>query len=287
MRVHDLVAHNPVFLVAEIGDEERVVGTAFVVGVRSMERSEVIHGYLVTARHCVVQAQQFGRLGVRVNRRANPGAVTTDPRAWEVSGSETFGPLDSWLYHEDVSNDVAVHPFMPPSSDYMFITVEPENCATDAVIERERMGIGDDLIVAGLFPPHTGHTVNRPIVRAGSIAAMPDEPLRDDLSGLSYSAYLAEVRSVGGLSGSPVWFVISPSRVMPGSTVPERRLHFYLLGLVRGHWTKSEEWIADFAREEEETFNTGIAIVTPIQAALDIIDSPEEVARRARSETNS
>ena len=46
---------------------------------------------------------------------------------------------------------------------------------------------------------------------------------------------------------------------MPGSPRPERRLHFYLLGLIRGHWTQGEEWLADFAREASDVFNTGIA----------------------------
>jgi hypothetical protein len=275
------VAHNPVFLVVEIDGQERMVGTAFVIGVKSETRSDVTHGYLVTARHCVEKARTYGPLGARVNRRRNPGPVSgTDPDAWAIDGSETFGPLDNWLYHDDPSNDVAVIPFMLPHTDYMFVVVEHINCATADVIERERFGIGDDLVVAGLFASHVGRHVNRPIVRAGIIAAMPDEPIRDHPLGLSYEAYLAEVRSVGGLSGSPVWVVINPARVTPGSHAPERRLHFYLLGLIRGHWMKEGEWLADVAQDENETLNTGIAIVTPIQKALDIIDAPEEIERR-------
>jgi hypothetical protein len=266
--------------VVEIDGQERMVGTAFVIGVKSETRPDATHGYLVTARHCVEKARNYGPLGARVNRRRDPGPVSMDPDAWAVDGAETFGPLDEWLFHDDPSNDVAVIPFMLPHTEYMFVVVEHINCATADVIERERFGIGDDLVVAGLFASHVGRNVNRPILRTGIIAAMPDEPLRDDLSGLSYEAYLAEVRSVGGLSGSPVWVVISPARVMPGSHTPEQRLYFYLLGLIRGHWKKEGECLADFVRDEHEILNTGIAIVTPIQKALDIIDSPEEVERR-------
>ncbi len=43
-----------------------------------------------------------------------------------------------------------------------------------------------------------------PIVRHGAIAAMPGEPLYDRKTGLSFRGYLLEVRSTGGLSGSPV-----------------------------------------------------------------------------------
>jgi hypothetical protein len=95
---------------------------------------------------------------------------------------------------------------------------------------------------------------------------------------------LAEVRSVGGLSGSPVWIVINPARLRPGSAERERRLHFYLLGLVRGHWEKDDAWLSDFGHTEGEALNTGIAMVTPIQKALDIIDSEELVKERRRSE---
>jgi hypothetical protein len=49
---------------------------------------------------------------------------------------------------------------------------------------------------------------------------------------------------------------------------------------VRGHWKKEGGWLADSSENETEVLNTGIAIVTPIQKALDIIDSPAEVERR-------
>ncbi len=54
---------------------------------------------------------------------------------------------------------------------------------------------------------------------------------------------------------------------------------FYLLGLIRGHWEKEDGWLSDFGDTESETLNTGIAMVTPIQKALDIIDGSQELAR--------
>jgi hypothetical protein len=283
VRVPDLVAHNPVFLVVEVDGEEQMVGTGFVIGVKSETIPKTTHGYLVTARHCVEMAKRYGPLGVRVNRRRNPGPVTRTPDNWEVDEAETFGPPDDgWLYHDDPANDVAVIPFMLPHEEYMFVVIEHESCATADVVERERIGIGDELVIVGLFSSHYGRRVNRPIIRTGVIAAMPDEPMRDPVGGLSYDAYLAEVRSVGGLSGSPVWMIINPGRVMPGSHIAERRLEFYLLGLIRGHWKKEGEWLADGQTNETEILNTGIAIVTPIQAALDIIDSEAEAQRRRR-----
>jgi hypothetical protein len=280
MRVPDLVAHNPVFLVVKDKGQEKVVGTAFLMTVRSDTRPEVSHGYLITARHCVEMANQYGSLFVRVNRRIATGLAT--PYTEQVGDAELFEiEHPNWVYHEEHVNDVAVLPGMPSPDESLFVAVEPESCATADTIAREAMGIGDELIVVGLFTSHYGRTRNRPIVRTGTIAAMPDEPLEDRNSGELYDAYLAEIRSVGGLSGSPVWIVIHPGRVKPGSVERENRLHFYLLGLIRGHWTKSDIWLSDCA-DSEEALNTGIAIVTPIQKVIDIIESEALVKERRR-----
>jgi hypothetical protein len=60
-------------------------------------------------------------------------------------------------------------------------------------------------------------------------------------------------------------------------------VRFYILGLLRGHWQKGEDWLSDFGETEEDAVNTGIAMVTPIQKALDIVDSPPFLkARRER-----
>jgi hypothetical protein len=52
--------------------------------------------------------------------------------------------------------------------------------------------------------------------------------------------------------------------------------------LIRGHWNKQEPWLSDFGETEQDSLNTGIAIVTPIQKALDIIDSEDSVKERRR-----
>ena len=60
---------------------------------------------------------------------------------------------------------------------------------------------------------------------------------------------------------------------------------FFLLGLIRGHWEKEGDWLADTDDHETDSLNTGIAMVTPIQKALDIIDSEELVKERKRKDT--
>jgi hypothetical protein len=65
-----------------------------------------------------------------------------------------------------------------------------------------------------------GSTRNIPIVRTGVIAAMPaiDEPFVR--KGEEYHAYLAEMRSIGGLSGSPVFVFLDRTRTVD-ARIPE------------------------------------------------------------------
>jgi hypothetical protein len=56
----------------------------------------------------------------------------------------------------------------------------------------------------GLFKSHYGEQRNIPIIRIGNIAALPEEPVQTHYCGPT-DAYLVEVRSIAGLSGSPVF----------------------------------------------------------------------------------
>ena len=56
----------------------------------------------------------------------------------------------------------------------------------------------------------------------------------------------------------------------------------YLLGVIRGHWDyKNQKTLMDFGLDELNTVNMGLAILTPIQKVLDIING-EECKRERR-----
>jgi hypothetical protein len=170
-------------------------GTGFFVSVPSELSPDLSHGYVLTARHNIEKAQQAGDLFLRINSKDGP------VRYVKVSGE--------WLYPENEAADVAVLK-IPDVRGTEATALPLEMFVTDQVIKQRGIGIGDDLFITGLFTQHYGTQRNLPILRTGIIAAMPDEPLRDVNSGLEYKAYLAEVRSIGGLSGSPVF--VAPSR---------------------------------------------------------------------------
>jgi hypothetical protein len=106
-----------------------------------------------------------------------------------------------------------------------------------------------------------------------------------------FHAYLAEVRSIKGLSGSPVYLWIPPGRAITDSAgrhtgEKTTNIEFYVLGLVRGHWSiEALDVLVDYADEnEDDRINTGIATVTPITEALAIISGREMMKKREEKE---
>jgi hypothetical protein len=159
------------------------------------------------------------------------------------------------------------------------IVVFPQSgFASDEKLTEHEIGIGDELMVSGMFFHHRGTDRNLPIVRSGIIASMPHEKLIDSSTGQLFDAYLAEVRSIGGLSGSPVFAVLPPGRIL-GDEVKSGPRHFFLLGLIRGHYAKpadaGDDNLGAFTAKETEMMNTGIAYVTPVRELIRIFETDE------------
>jgi hypothetical protein len=153
------------------------MGTAFFVSIPAdLGVTEAAYVYLVTAKHCVEKAKRYGSLFIRINVKG--GSV------------EYLEIKDEWTYNDDEGSDVAVLPFsLPDNADCSIAPVEM--LATDEIIEEKRIGVGDDVVVTGLFTKRSGQSKNIPILRSGMIAAMPGEPLVGE-GGEEYRAYLIE-----------------------------------------------------------------------------------------------
>src|SRR5215213_7383703 len=114
-------------------------------------------------------------------------------------------------------------------------------------------------------------------MRRGVVAYMPQEPLPIKFG--ERNAFLIEMRSIGGLSGSPVFVhldfwrhhPINPAPVHDEDEVVRLRWHMYMFGVISGHWdlrrqdSAQDNIVAATEDEEMDKLNTGIAIVTPIQ----------------------
>jgi hypothetical protein len=254
----------------------RYGGTAFFVSVASETRpKDYCHLYLVTARHCIRDRYGNSReLYVRLNKK-------------DGTAQEPLPLPFEWVEPEDENDaaDIAVMPFDAyddPALDYKHVPIA--SAATKGAIRYHRIGLASDVYVTGLFTQRVGSKRNIPIVRAGVISAMMDD-IEDVSSGLTYKAYLAEVQSIGGLSGSPV-FAMSNSYV----TFERPQYPLRLLGLIRGHFDtnmrseKREDEPVEFSDEEWHKVHNGIAIVTPVQEILKLLERKELAGLRRRKD---
>src|SRR5204863_3830509 len=98
-------------------------------------------------------------------------------------------------------------------------------------------------------------------------------------------AYLIESRSIGGLSGSPVFVNLGLVRSIRGQittaqpNVPYPTV-FYLLGLTHGHFDVTP-MVPPITTEK---INMGIAIVPPVWKILEVIDQESERDMRKKTE---
>ncbi|MDX6498107.1 MAG: hypothetical protein QOG23_1367 [Blastocatellia bacterium] len=294
MRIPDEYLDGVVFLcvrkTAKSGLEEidYFIGTAFLISEPTSFEGQRIF-YLVTAKHLI---EEWTKAGYDISARFN----TKDGQSITVK----IG--NYWHFSDNPAVDVAVMSIpVAVIPDLKLNAIPIENFATDEVIERERIGIGDDVFAIGLFNQKWGHARNAPVMRTGIIASMPQEPLEKLLPNGevgSRSAYLIEIRSIGGLSGSPVFANLPYWR--PGPNMFESmvglgdlklRWTMHLLGLISGHWElEKQDSVADSLTdaaprsEEIDSLNTGIAIVSPIHEVVKILASDAVMEMKKKAE---
>jgi hypothetical protein len=227
--------------------------------------------YFVTAKH--VAKELAGReCYFLVNKMG--GGVTVMP---------THG--DSWYIHPtDESADVAVIPVLNRGTAQIN-AINVKNFATPARLAQLEIGIGDEVFAVGLFTPAAGTQRNEPIVRHGNISMMPQEQIQTKLG--YADVYLVEARSIGGLSGCPVF--VRPTIRLPQKTKnPDTKNVFgvghgaTLLGLMHGHWDINESDLNKpyITHDEKHGVNLGVGIVVPAYKILEVLGQPELAAMR-------
>jgi len=225
--------------------------------------------YVVTARHCIVPLDigtegPFESITLRLNTLAGGSdTIETNP--------------DDWFTHPVA--DAALLQLKPDEIIFDYLHWPIRSSATREFMDEKFFGPGEEVFITGLLTYHPGGTRILPIVRVGNIAALTDEPVRlktgDDV------ATLIEVRSIGGLSGSPAFLHMPefrrnregnreslPIMADPPHAVggPNR-----LLGIVHGFPLVGDE----NAGGKFESLNSGITVVVPVERIIELIESPE------------
>jgi hypothetical protein len=278
MRLPDQIL-NTVCFIAHNTAEIKFGGTAFVVSIRGAHNNAFL--YLVTAKHVADEIEDC------------PFIIGLN----EKKGGKAHIDADGvkWYFHPTEPNavDAAATPFSP--SKYENLNVEwvhagddqgdPGMFASPPVMQKAGIGIGDEIAVVGLFTRFWGKNHLFPIVRTGNLAMLPNEKIpSEDFDPME--AFLAEGRSIGGLSGSPV-FVRQTMNILvegdKGKPVPFAGVgQIYFLGLMHGHWRVNPRSLKAEGVEASEVVNMGVSIVVPAHKIREILDQPELVAMRRK-----
>lgn len=269
VRIPDQIKTNVVFL--GIFDERgiyRPKATGFFVCVKTTFGLAV---YLVTAEHVIVGLQQknYDQVFVReCGSSAKPNAL----------------PLDGWYFHPNAENeptDIALRPVSLSKDGDKVVVFSTNAFVTPEKILEAGWGVGEEVVVVGLFRNHYGQKKNIPIVRVGSLAAMPEEPVKTKWGFVE--AYLVELHSVGGLSGSPVYIHSPVVSIKDGRLVSHPGERLSLLGLMQGHFdipNLREDSIVEDSDSDLGSINTGVGVVIPAYKILETLNQPTCQAER-------
>lgn len=212
-----------------------------------------------------------------------------------------------WIRHPDQTTDLAIVQIGLITKKYQVRALGPHHLLTKNRLPQYDVGIGDEVFAIGRFVNQEGEQRNTPAVRYGAIAQMPSDPI---VTGIGpQEAYLAEIRSIAGYSGSPVIALIPGARdpniikMLAGNaptsdaekfakqTIARARStnsplpgSFMFLGIDSGHLRRFEP-VLDRGQNETGMFvesNTGMAIVIVAWKLAELLDSKE--VRRMRDD---
>lgn len=268
MRIDPTTSRSVAYVGAYINRSFLPTGTGFLAGVRYRDRDFF---FLVTADH-VLDLVEGDSVYVRVNLRSG---VAGEPLPF-LKSSKVPG-IDSKL-------DLAIFPVGSLNDLHDAEGILLDRAHYNSLLsEVWRPSLGDEIATVGLYTSHYGTLKNIPVVRIGHIAMLPDEPV---MSTRGYvQAYLVEVRSLMGLSGSPVFVNIPETRVV------EARLELrggdrsaICIGMMLGyHLSASAEdqiivpassKLMEGTNEPSlDERNTGFGVVLPIERLFEVMES--------------
>ena len=245
------------------------MGTAIAVSLAGGD-GEPQFQYLVTTGYALEQGRRPGELFVRFNMRdGTTRDVSTDPQ------KEWFG-IDvavNWLCKIPDGADILP---LPLSS-----LVTQESAKTRGLEE------GADLLAVSPFQLDPENSRTKPLVRLGRIYLMPQlVATRLWAAGstpMEIEAYLAEWRSWGGPSGSPVF--VRPPLDSDDATAFALSPQTGLLGLVHTHMNIDQELELSGETLAAGTIDVdyGISVVVPAQRILDVLMMDELELLREQS----
>ena len=231
--------------------------------------------YILTAKHVLSPSKIFpppnyyDALYIRLNRI---GGI-----AERIGYPLSFAP-EYILTHDDENVDLAAMLLNPPPDryDYLYIPEVPYFTDSD-ILQKKNIREGSDVFFAGLFSKFATKETNYPVVRFGKIALMTNEKIEINKEGepkRQAHFYVVECQSLGGFSGSPVFFEFQRITPTQNFITPE----IYLGGVMKGHYNDLLEIPNVIVRE----LNAGLALVTPCYLLRELLYTTKAKEQRRR-----
>ena len=233
--------------------------------------------WALTAAHVVHEIQDAGKEAeIRVNAVEQGAAIRPPFSQWFFPHGEV--DLAAACLTESVEND-------PEKWDHWALPWEVVVPELVNNADPRSIYLGDPVFVPGLFFQRRNEYVNVPVVRFGNVAGMPEEPVWVKLgssrksSDAKVKAYLVELHSQQGLSGSPVFVCEQNAESMIRGEVTwhtrRSRDPIYLLGILSGHFGADETARPEKLGADQAEINFGIAVVVPHDEIAAFFDSPQ------------
>jgi len=231
--------------------------------------------HVVTNAHVVDHGHRF----VRLNKKGGDVVVLkTKPEDWTVSVDDDLAVLPTYFPPEAIAVSIFTDMFLD------------ESC----MVEGWPIYPGDEVLFYGRFVGYDGKEQNKPVMRFGNVAMLPDDKATVRVNDRDQVAFLVECRSLSGFSGSPAFVRLADSRLpAPGSSSPEgwipRGTRF--LGIDCGHFPF---WSSVYAEKTKSSSrhpgmfvetNSGIAVVIPSWRVLNALNHESVVSQREAEET--
>lgn len=263
------ISATVIFLLA--GSPPVPIGTAFIVGYPSPYSETAVVPLIVTAKHVVL-----GRDHVIGRFNTKDGEQTTSV-TYDLTRSRANN--DYWEHPDDGVDIVVFRTQHFAVTDYL--TIPLEALATKDVLATEEIIQTDRVMFPTLLVNFMGTERNYPVMRNGSVALIPKEPvpmkyeLGSSIKSTSQEVILIDATSMPGASGAPVFLWPGPrskgGALMAGAPA-------LVLGVMHGFYKAAPRDLVEVETTDARQMfqeNSGIAVVFPAWRLREILELPE------------
>jgi hypothetical protein len=225
--------------------------------------------YLITNRHVAEPGSESDHpceiVGTSMLINKKESYSSGGPRTENVQ----LGNAVPWTFPEDPSVDLATMPMQPPVDMYDYVVVKTDQFVTDDDVKTHALVEGDPVLFSGLFIQsfREVHSLE-PIVRAGTLAMLPETPLETTMNGRFGHVYLADAHAFGGNSGSPIFVDVSRFAGAIG-------FNYKLLGVISGEMYENSDLTFNVTTTltANSAANSDVSMLVPAQEVLNLLNS--------------